>query len=365
MIVRKLLFENFRNLETNFIEPKDGVNVIYGQNAQGKTNLLESLWLFSGNRSFRGARDSELIAFGKDQAKISLDFLSENREQNAEIIVSNSKKEYFLNKVCKNSASDISEAFSAVVFSPEHLTLVKGGPAERRKFLDIAIFQNKRKYSFALTKYNQTLTQRNALLKDILYHSELLGTLEIWDDRLATFGSYIIKERLDYINNLNKTAKQFHSGISGGKEELELSYSESYVDDVESIKKAILENLIKSRKDDLNDRYTNIGPHREDLEITVNGLKARTFASQGQQRSAVLSLKLSEASILNETIGEKPVILLDDVLSELDNERQDFLLNHLCGWQVFVTCCEESSKEHLKNGRKFIVNNGKISEING
>ncbi len=365
MIVKKIKFENFRNLLNNEIEPCEKVNVIYGDNAQGKTNLLEAIWLFCGGHSFRGSKENELINFSDNFFKLNMDFYSCGRDQTAEISFSQNKKRIKLNKVEKNSSSYLTEVFSCVVFSPENMTLIKRGPSLRRKFLDGAICQQRIRYAAALSKYNQIINQRNALLKDIFKHKELKDTLPIWDDSLCITGAIILKERLEYIKNLKVYAQKFHDDISQSKEVLDIEYiSNSDVkedDSIEVIAEKLRSAYQKSRNEDYHTGYTNIGPHRDDMDIKINGISAKTFGSQGQQRSAVLSLKLAQAQMLSDKNGEKPVILLDDVLSELDPKRQDFLLNKVEGYQVFVTCCEESNKEQLKSGKVFYINDGDVN----
>ncbi len=364
MIIKKLRFENFRNLLTGEIEPCEKVNVIYGDNAQGKTNLLEAIWLFCGGHSFRGAKENELINFNDNFFKLTMDFYSQDREQNAEISFSQNKKKIKLNGVEKSSSSYLTEVFSCVVFSPENMTLVKRGPSLRRKFLDGAICQQRIRYAAALAKYNQIINQRNALLKDIYKHKELKDTLPIWDDSLAVTGAIILKERLEYIKNLKVYAQKFHDDISCSTEVLNIEYVSNVnineTDSVEIITEKLREAYQNSRSEDYHTGYTNIGPHRDDMEIKINNISAKTFGSQGQQRSAVLSLKLAQAQMLFEKNMEKPIILLDDVLSELDSKRQDFLLNKVEGYQVFVTCCEKSNKEQLKNGKVFYINSGEV-----
>ncbi len=365
MIVKKLKFENFRNLSNSEIIPCEKVNVIYGDNAQGKTNLLEAIWLFCGGHSFRGSKENELINFDDSFFRLSMDFYSQQRDQNAEIAFSQNKKKIKINGVDKNSSSYLTEVFSCVVFSPENMTLVKRGPSLRRKFLDGAICQQRIRYAAALSKYNQIINQRNALLKDIFKHKELKDTLPIWDDSLCVTGAIILKERMEYINQLKIYAQKFHDDISQSKEVLDIEYvSNSFVkenDSIEVISEKLREAYKKSRSEDYSSGYTNIGPHRDDMDIKINGISAKTFGSQGQQRSAVLSLKLAQAQLLFEKNSERPVILLDDVLSELDPKRQDFLLNKVENYQVFVTCCEESNKEQLKNGKVFYINNGEVN----
>ena len=365
MIVNALEFINYRNLSDNRIEPAEKVNVIYGNNAQGKTNLLEAVWLFSGGHSFRGAKDSEFITFGKNKARLYLEFFSGKRDQKAEILYQSSKKEVIINNVKKSSAAFLSQHFSAVVFSPEHLTLIKNGPSLRRKFIDGSICQQDLRYAVRLNKYNQTLQQRNALLKEINKHKELKDTLEIWDDVLIDLGADIILKRLEFLEKLKVSAKELHEGISSGSEELEIKYCSSAIKSEEKLSKCDIICLLQKefkrvRKEDIYLGVTNAGPHRDDLDFFINSKSARRFGSQGQQRSIVLSLKLSEARLMSEVFEEPPVVLLDDVMSELDTKRQDFLLKNTEDNQVFITCCEPIESERLKNAKLFEVKGGVI-----
>lgn len=364
MRVQSLHFENYRNLKENTIYPSEKVNVIYGENANGKSNLLEAIWLFCGGHSFRGSKENELICFDKSFFRLNMEFYAGERDQNAEIVYDKVRKNIKINGVEKNASSYLTEVFSAVVFSPEHLSLIKQGPNVRRRFLDAAICQQKIRYASLLSQYNRIINQRNALLKDIHQNKELKETLSIWDDSLSVVGAQILKERFEYIRQLRDAAQTYHSGISGETEALELgclcTAKAEESDSVEIIRDKLRNAFLSSRHEDYHTGYTSVGPHRDDIEIKINGISARRFASQGQQRSAVLSLKLSEAELLYRRNGERPVILLDDVLSELDYKRQDFLLNKVEDYQVFVTCCEESGKEQLQKGKVFYVQNGEI-----
>lgn len=364
MKVIALKFENYRNLRDDMITPCEGVNIIYGDNAQGKTNLLEALWLFCGGHSFRNSKDSEIIKWEKSFARIEMRFFGQDREQTAKITFSGGKKQVEINGVQKKSASALIEKFCAVVFSPEHLGLIKRGPSQRRKFIDSAICREKLKNAVILSKFNRVLVQRNSLLKDIYKRPSLEDSLSVWDEPLISHGAMLIKKRLDYVKMLSEKASVYHSGISKNSEELKIRYISSLDikldDSIEIIEEKFRKKLNDTRKDDIRLGVTNHGPHRDDIEILINGKNARSFASQGQQRSAVLSLKLAEASVLKERMGEEPVILLDDVLSELDSGRQDFLLNEFNDCQVFITCCEKSNKEQLKEGKIFQLKNGEV-----
>ncbi|MEE1055672.1 MAG: DNA replication/repair protein RecF [Acutalibacteraceae bacterium] len=366
MIIKGLKYENFRNLKDNHIIPSEKMNVIIGDNGQGKTNLLESIWMFNGVRSFRGSKDKDLIAFGKNSAKIEIDFFSEERLQNARLEFINGKRDAYINDIKKSAPSYLMGKITSIVFSPEHLSLIKDGPNIRRKFIDSAICQVKPKYSVYLARYTKVLNQRNALLKDISYYSELADTLEIWDRELAVNGSIIISERLKYISEMSLFAEEYHSGISENKEKLELLYKNKYTiqTPVQKIAEDFMKMLVNVRNDDLQLKYTTKGPHRDDIEIKINGRNSRQYASQGQQRSAVLSLKLAEATLVDQITGQQPVILLDDVLSELDKARQNFLLNKIKDRQVFITCCDYSTKDIMESGKLFIIKDGKVIEKN-
>lgn len=364
MIIKKLQFEGFRNLKDGTIVPCEGVNVIFGTNAQGKTNLLESIWLFSGNRSFRGSNESDFIHFERPFAKLSIEFFSEEREQTAEILFQKGKKEIKINGIKQKSSAALLGKLCAVVFSPEHLSLIKSGPSERRRFIDSAICQVKPSYAELFSRYNRVLAQRNALLKDIPYHSQLLDTLEIWDYRLAVLGASLIKMRIQYVERLCQIAKRYHLGISENSEDLSIVYDCNFVyseqDNTAEIRDSLMKDFLDSRTEDINGGFTSCGPHRHDLNIEINGNSVKKFGSQGQQRSCVLSIKIAEAELLKIATEQEPIFLLDDVLSELDSKRQEFLLNKISERQVFISCCEKASVERLKNGRLFEVKNGEV-----
>ncbi len=364
MKVKSLKFSDFRNLKDNIIYPGEDINVIYGDNAQGKTNLLEAIWMFSGGHSFRGSKESELTKLGSKSSKIELEFFSQERDQTASVMFSGNKRRVEINSVLKPSSAYLSQCFAAVVFSPEHLALVKNGPSLRRKFIDGAICQQNIKFAVLLSKYNRTLFQRNALIKEIYKHPELKDTLCIWDDSLIAIGAEIIAKRIEYINKLNVIAAEYHDGISSGKEKFTVDYISSSGIKITDTKKEILQKLYesfeKSLKEDIKLSCTNCGPHRDDLEFYINGMKAKSFGSQGQQRSIVLSLKLAEAKMLWEYFGEPPVVLLDDVLSEIDRSRQEYLLKNTRGCQTFITGCEPPvvTGESIKI---FTIEKGEVS----
>lgn len=354
MNVNRLGWENYRNLSRGEIFPCETVNVICGENAQGKTNLLEALWLFTGGRSFRGARDAELVARGEDRAALRLGFFSQERGQDAEIRITGGRRTALLNGIPKKSCSELIGVFCAVIFSPEHISLIGGSPALRRNFLDAALCQEKPGYAGTLAGYNRTLYQRNALLKDIPRHSELLDTLDVWDAKLASLGEKVTRMRLAYLDRLRDPAAEFYSGICAGREELSLQY----VSSAENLAEA----LAASRAADVVNGYTGAGPHRDDLAVLIDSQSAKSYGSQGQKRSAVLALKLAEARLLSRSAGENPAVFLDDVLSELDSGRQEYLLNHLGEYQVFLTCCEPGAARQLRGGRVFRMEHGEPTQ---
>lgn len=360
MLVNSLELKNFRNIEKMDLSFCEGVNIIYGENAQGKTNILEALWLFTGTKSFRLSKDSEQIKFGERGAKIKTNFVSHGFEQEASIEFSE-KKSAFLNEIKLNSVHEFSSHFPAVIFSPEHLSLIKGGPKERRQFVDNALCQIKPRFNEYLSKYKKNLIQRNAVLKDYKINSSVEIILDVFEENLASLGSQIIIQRKKYLEALQKKVEKVYFGISSGKEEIELKYVCSFdFEDEKSLKEDFLRKLKSSRNEDVQTLSTSVGPHRDDIDILINGISARKFGSQGQQRSAVLSLKLGEATVLKEKTGEQPIALLDDVMSELDEIRQDYILHHIDGWQVFITCCDPDTILKLKKGSTFKISQGKL-----
>lgn len=363
MNINRFFSEQFRNLQDIEIFPCDGVNMIYGENGQGKTNIIEGIWLFTGFKSFRTKKNNELIPHEKDFYRLELDFFADNRDQNFQIKGAKDLQEVYKNKVKAVSTRSMIGDFFAVVFSPVHLNLIKGGPDERRKFLDIAISQTDSSYARTLSEYYKILRQRNALLRNIEEKNIDWDYLDVWDESLSKVGAAIIKKRESYIEKLKLSATECYAGISEKKEELSISYILSGFEKENSEEddaKILFELLKNSREIDIKRKFTSKGPHRDDIEIKLNSKNIRNFGSQGQQRSAALSLKLAEAYIINEIRQEKPVALLDDVMSELDVSRQNYILNELKDWQVFITCCEPTQVIRMKSGKSFEVKEGKL-----
>lgn len=361
MKINNIEIQNFRNIE-NLKTDFDNVNIIYGENAQGKTNLLEAVYLFTGSKSFRGVKDSQLVQFSKDFSKLKAEFYSNKREQNAEILIKN-KRTATLNGIKKSTPAMLGDDIKAVIFSPVHLSMVKDGPVERRKFIDNALCQLNSNYRNALKEYNRCLAQRNIVLKDMQQYGGLDDILFVWNINFAKSGSRIIYQRQKYIEALLPYAKEIFKGLSSGKEEIDLVLKGSFDYeglDSSQIEEKLLEELEKNKTVDILNKNTSAGPHRDDLEIFINGREARIFGSQGQQRSCVIALKLAESSLLNEKTEIMPVALLDDVMSELDEKRQDYILNHIKEWQVFITCCDKNTILRLKKGKTIHLENGII-----
>lgn len=355
MIIKKITLQDFRNIKNAEFEPCDGINVIYGQNAQGKTNLLEAIWCFTGAKSFRGSKDQELVNLSAEMAKIGLEFFDEQREQECVIDIDKRRKAT-LNGVEYRSAAEIAGKINAVVFSPLDINIVKDGPQHRRKFLDLSIGQLYPKYIELLRRYNRALDQRNRILKDIKYNPMLEDFLLDFENELCELGFEIVGYRKRHIEALKRYIPTIFDGISDGKEEISIEYDTT----VGETKQEMSENLKIARSNDMYSLSTSVGPHRDDLKIEINGLSARTFGSQGQKRSAAISLKLAESAVMREITGKSPIALLDDVMSELDLSRQNYILNHIKDWQVFITCCDPNNIKGLKNGKVFLVENGTV-----
>lgn len=370
MRVHSFSVEHFRNLQQFTFEPSPGPNIIYGNNAQGKTNLLEAIWLFSGARSFRGAGDRDFLQHEKEFASLSLDFYGQRREQTASIRYGPGQRNIELNGIKQTSYGELSGVFCAVIFSPDHLTLVKDGPEQRRQMLDLSLTQAYPKYAKALENYNKALRQRNTLLKDIPHQPQLKELLGLWDDHIINYGGYISVLRARYIKQLAEQAATVYDGISRGKERLCLSYQPSFSGEAERLelddfRQLLAVGLQENRGEDLRYGNTGIGPHRDDMLIEINDLSARQFGSQGQQRSAILAIKLAESAILEEQIGEAPIIMLDDVMSELDHHRRSYLLNKLENKQVFITCCDVEAFAGMEQGKVFYMEQGMLSPQEG
>ena len=294
---------------------------------------------------------------------MKLDFFANGREQTAEISIKD-RKTVTLNGIKKRSSTELGDEIKTIIFSPDHLNMIKEGPNERRKFIDGALCQIKSNYRILLKNYSRTLVQRNSLLRNAESVDEVAPMLEVWDVNLANLGAKIIYQRIMYLKAIKPYLKDIFEGISGGKEDIELVYigADTYTDDVNDIEQRLYNKIKSHRKIDVLNHTTTKGPHRDDIEIMINGRSVKSFGSQGQQRSSVLALKLAEASLLREMTGENPIALLDDVMSELDEKRQDYILNHIKDLQIFITCCDKETVLRLKKGKTFHIANGALSE---
>lgn len=353
MRIKSFSCRDFRNIPEIEISSFEEMNVICGENAQGKTNLLEGIWLFTGIKSFRGAKDSAFVRFGCEKAELNLEFFAEGIENEAQIEIREHRTAVFNNNKLK-SPSLMAGKFNAAVFSPIDLGLVNDGPSVRRRFLDIAIGQLYPSYISTLKAFLRAVGQRNSTIKDLKYNSSLSVMLDVFEDEIALHGAKITEIREKYIKRLNEFLPEVYKGLSSGREKLETEY-------ISVTKETDLRTaLLESRKNDIFSGTTSVGPHRDDIEFKINGISARGYGSQGQKRSVALAVKLAEAEVINKISGEYPVFLLDDVMSELDPERQNYILNHIKGIQSFITCCDPSNAERLKSGKIIEIRNGRI-----
>lgn len=336
--------------------------MILGNNAQGKTNLLESIYITSLGKSFRTSRDSEMIGFGGDYARVEALFHKNGQELSVLADYSKDGKSVQIDGVRISRNIEMLSHVYAVVFSPEDLKIVKEEPEKRRKFLDRELCQLKPVYYRYLGRYKKILQQRNTLLKGGNVSPEHLF---VWDQELVSYGVKIIAERKKFIEQLNEISGELHKGISNGRERLELFYESSVPYENEVIKDSFLKKLKRNEKLDRMRGNTSVGPHKDDLKICVDGIDIRHFGSQGQQRTAALSLKLAEIRMIQKETGEDPLLLLDDVLSELDGERQRYLIQSLNGVQIFITATEvgETLKENMPDGFLFLVEQGKVKRM--
>lgn len=368
MIFHKISLSDFRNIESLEIVPGEKVNIICGENAQGKTNLMEALWLFTGAKSFRQTKDSEFIRFGAEKANLKAEFFSENREQNAEITFSPGKS-LKKNGIDIKTAAEYAGTIGGVVFSPSHMNLFRDGPKERRRLIDTSLCQLYPKYLSVLADYKKVLDQRNTVLKDARYHSGLIDMIDIYDEQLACLGGSIIRTRVNYCESLNKKASEIYKGMSRGREKFLAEYITTVLPEGEHADSSMstadwaqkfYDALQSTRNYDFEHGATSVGPHRDDLEVSLDEMPVRSFGSQGQQRSCILSLKLGEAKMLGEAMGEPPLILLDDVMSELDSIRRDYLLNSIGESQIFLTCCDKELFSGLSDGKVFTMEKGRL-----
>lgn len=366
MIVRSLELASFRNYGSLRAEFSPGVNLICGENAQGKTNLLEAVEYLSGCRSHRARGDRELISFGAEGAGIRAAVEGRGRVFEVELRLSRGRRRSLsVNGVKQRSAACLSDVLHTVVFCPEDLMLIREGSGSRRRFLDSAICQLRPRYAAALAEYAKLYEHKTRILRDWPEKPSLLDPLDEFSARMARAGAVLIHYRAYFIRKLACFATEIHREFSGGREELAFSYETvGTVTDpfapVREIYPQLVEHQRAHRQAELNARACLSGPHKDDLAVLIDGQAARQFASQGQVRTAVLSMKLAEREIHHEDTGQWPVLLLDDVLSELDARRQDFVLRHIGGGQVFITCCEDGGFPGLEEARTLLIRGGSV-----
>lgn len=333
MYIESLELKNFRNYKNLSMKLDKGTNILYGDNAQGKTNILEAIYIGGTTKSHKGSKDREVIYFEEDESHIRMKIHKDVMDYQIDMhLKKNKSKGIAINGIPIKRARELFGVVNLVFFSPQDLNIIKDGPGERRRFLDFELCQLDGIYLSNLTNYNKSLNQRNKLLKDVIFHQSLMSTIEVWDEQLIHYGSEIIKKRDDFIKELNEIINPIHNKLTGGRETILLTYEPNT--SVCQYK----QQLTKCREADCKFKTTSTGPHRDDLCVTVNGVDIRKYGSQGQQRTAALSLKLSEISLVKRVIRDTPVLLLDDVLSELDSNRQNYLLSSIKDIQTIITC---------------------------
>lgn len=361
MILKSVALSHFRNYDDLYMEFDKGTNILYGDNAQGKTNVLESIYVSGTTKSHKGSKDRELIQFGQEEAHIRTIVEKGGLDYQIDMhLKKNKSKGIAINRMPIKRASELFGILNIVFFSPEDLNIIKNGPSERRRFLDVELCQLDKIYLYNLTKYNKVLNQRNRLLKDISFRPELLDTLAVWDMQLIEYGRKIIRARKEFVEELNGIVYEIHKKISGNKEELVLKYEPDVLEE------NLEQELARCREKDLKFGQTSVGPHRDDLCFMIQEIDVRKFGSQGQQRSCALSLKLSEIELVKKSIRETPVLILDDVLSELDSNRQNFLLNSIHDIQTVITCTglDEFVRNRFEINKIFKVVSGTVEAKN-
>ena len=356
MIIKSIELTNFRNYDSLSLEFDKGTNILYGDNAQGKTNVLEAIYLSSITKSHKGSKDQDIIKFGENEAHLRT-YLEKDgdtykvdmhlRRSGSKVIAVNGQK--------LKKAAGLLGLLNVVFFSPEDLSIIKNGPSERRRFIDMELCQLDSFYLYNLNNYNKIVNQRNKLLKDIYTNYSLKDTLDIWDSQLISYGSKIIERRVAFINQLNEIIYDIDKKLSGDKEEILIKYEPNVL--IEDFEKKLKQNQEK----DIKLKMTTVGPHRDDICIDVNGIDIRKFGSQGQQRTAALSLKLSEIELVKKITKDTPVLLLDDVLSELDSNRHKYLLDSIGNIQTIITCTglDDFVNDRFEINKVFKVSNGK------
>jgi len=352
MYINTIKLNNFRNYNNQQINLQKGINLFVGDNAQGKTNILEAIFLCAIGKSFRAKKEKELIRIGEDKSNIEIEFEKSDRRGKIKIEFDD-KKNVFVNDIKQNKLSDILGNINIVMFSPDDIEILKSGPAKRRRFLNILISQLRPKYVYCLNMYLKTLEQRNNYLRQIKLENKPKEMLEIWDEKLAEYANYVYEYRNEFIEKIKNKISKIHNDITDNKEEIKIKYITDCIQ-----KEKYLQSLKSSWDQDIQKGYTQKGIHRDDLYIFINGKHVNVYGSQGQNRTVILSLKLVELEIIYEEIGEYPILLLDDFMSELDRKRRENLLKNISNTQILITCTEEFTIPE-KMCKTFFINNGK------
>ena len=364
MQIKKLFLQNFRNYESESFEFDSGLNILFGKNAQGKTNCAEAVFYLCTGSSLRIRHDKQLIKMGAESAKIVAETENRYGRLTIEANIYENKREIKINgsKITKNA--DLMGHVNSVFFSPGELRLIQDGPDERRRFMNMSISQTSPNYYTALLRYNKILDQRNTLLKnkDV---SLVLDTLPVWDEQLAKYASVIVKKRAEFLEKLTPYAGEFHSFLTDGAEDLRLAPDRKYEGDESEIAKTILRRLTNNYEKDLRLGFTTVGPHRDDVDFFIGGIDAKAYASQGQTRTAALAVKLAEVEIFKEYSGEYPVLILDDVMSELDVPRRKKLLKRISGLQTILTCTHAERVLYGTECKKIRIEKGRIKQEKG
>ena len=363
MIIESVDLQNYRNYEFLNMTFDNKINIIYGDNAQGKTNILESLYVCATSKSHRGSKDKDIIRFGNDEAHIKVMVKKHGMNYRLDMhLKKNKTKGIAVNGIPIRRAVELFGIINIIIFSPEDMNIIKNGPSERRRFMDMELSQLDKIYLSNLVNYNKVVVQRNKLLKQLQFSSDsgLVDMLDVWDMQLVRYGSEIIKRRMDFIDNINSIIRPVHSKLSGNKEILNLRYIPCTTTD------NFKDEVIRSRERDIKFKMTNVGPHKDDVAFFINDKDVRKYGSQGQQRTCALSLKLAEIELVKKVINDTPVLLLDDVLSELDANRQNFLLDSIGDIQTIITCTglDEFVNNRFSINRIFKVVNGVVSNEN-
>lgn len=361
MIIESIELKNYRNYDKLHMDFSHGTNILYGDNAQGKTNILEAIYVCATTKSHRGSKDKEIIQFDRDESHIKLNVRKRDVPYRIDMhLKKNRAKGVAVNGVPIKKASELFGIVNVVFFSPEDLNLIKNGPAERRRFIDLELCQLNKLYVHSLVQYNKIVTQRNKLLKDIMFRPDYEETLDIWDMQLIQYGREVIRCRDAFVSQLNDLVGPIHRQLSGEKESLHISYEPNVTVDM------FEDTLRKSRPSDLKQRTTLTGPHRDDLSFIINDIDIRRYGSQGQQRTAALSLKLAEIELVKKTVNDYPILLLDDVLSELDGSRQNHLLSGINHIQTMITCTglEDFVNNRFRIDKIFKVVSGEVYSEN-